>query len=351
MKRLSISLTAVMALTACTDDDTAGDNNEEALTSGGATTSPTSGNPNPSAPTITNGDTSGSDPTTADTGADTEATDSTDADPTETGEGSGSTGEDVVDPADLPFGGYVDWTLQGLGYYGSADFYTVEYPDDPNFEPPYYELPVEVLTEDEWIVILAKKPGPKTDPPIYTDLDIGPQLFIDGTDVSLTAEYSAEGGEWAIPSGDLDASYAGGAWTVDIPGNDMFPAAVFEDVITGVAGEAPGFEVVTDADGFPVSLTWELADATFVGVFMGAFGPQGQFQPLCFARLEDDGEAAIPSDCADGGPVPLDPAGGLDTVFMVSGQNFHEDVAYDGRRLRFMLTLSSQLNTPFPYTP
>ncbi len=334
-------LSLVLCMTACPGDDPDGD--------GGDTESTTSGssgdNPNPSAPMPAD-DSSGGDGTV---GVDTGTTSD---EPTD--DGSGDTTGDEVPVDELPFGGYVTWAVQDLIAFGDADFYEIEYPDDPDYEPWSWELPLgPPRAEDEWHV-LGTEPGGggggMTDEPTIVDLDVGPQLFVDGTDASFTMEFDPDSGTWDMGFVDLAAEYAGGPWAVEIPGNEMFPGVVFADVLPGPANDAAQFAYATDADGIPTELNWTPQPGSHeVSALMAAVGVGGDVQPMCIALLTDDGSAAIPADCVGEGAVPI--AEGSFLFLAVIGHEFHADVAYAGHRLRIQAEVNTQLNLPLPFGP
>jgi hypothetical protein len=200
-------------------------------------------------------------------------------------------------------------------------------------------------TQDEWLVYADLDPKGGATEAIYTRLDVGPQLFIDGEGVSFTMEYDAETETWDMGYVDLAENYPGGAWTVDIPGNDAFPAAVFDDAIAGLGSNAGDFTNLTDAGGVPTQLTWNVLEGSYeVFVFVIAVGPNGEFEALCEGSLVDDGEVDLPAVCLE---VPE----GLDFLILLPSHEFGLDVAYDGHRVRLQHSINQQLNVPFPFAP
>lgn len=191
-------------------------------------------------------------------------------------------------------------------------------------------------------------PNPKVPEPTITDLDIGPQLFVDGTDLSFTFEFVPERGDWTPGNTDLESAYAGGAWSVDIPGNADFPAAVFTDILAGPVDNSAEVNIVTNVDRLPTSFVWIPQDESRVlEVVTILAGPDGVF-PLCLMTLVDDGEFAIPPECIGEGDTPPPPLG-FDSLIVAFNHRFLADVAYAGYRLRIQQTNAVQLIMQYPF--
>ncbi len=354
MNRLKLILAPVSVLvlaTACDSDSSDETGADTDMTTGADATGDTADTANPTVPTPTTDTPTGNDTDTP-TGNDTQDTsDEESGDETVGAEESSSGGEVPVE--ELPFGGSISWSVQDLVSFGSGRFYTVEPPVDPEskWEPDGVLVPLgEPRSEDEITIFALQdppKPGPDPDPdqePTFTNYDVGPQFFADGTDVALAFELDPEAGTFDPGFLDLVEPYAGGAWTLDIPGNDDVPGAVFEDVFEGVSGAAGEFEVVNGANGLPEQLVWNVLDAQETSLFTIALGEAGEQMPLCAGHMADDGELDIPAECVGSGEVDLPDAFNL--LIIVTGHHFMTDVPFNDHRLRLQLDVNTQLTIP-----
>ncbi|MBV1858202.1 MAG: hypothetical protein KUG77_07305 [Nannocystaceae bacterium] len=267
---------------------------------------------------------------------DAESSSSTGEDPSTTGSGGESDTDGKVLPEDLPYGGFVQWTVQNSSLNAQALLYTYEPPTNPDstWEPQGPLLPVgPPRTEDEMIAPEPPAKAPKDDSlvPTFTNYDVGSEIYVQGPGNDATLELDPESGNfWFNSSTAPDLS--GGPWSVELLGGTEGPAAEFIDVIEGIPHAASGFALSANAQGLPGAATWTpQADALSAEVNVILMGG-GAFLQSCSLRLVDDGEAEFPSFCTD---IIFEPEGAaLDTMLVLQSHVFAVDVEYGGRRIQ-----------------